>query len=199
MEGLIARVQALPISDIELSLRYFFRTLHLMSVQLKRAQANYYEISLEQRRDFLGAPSTYHLCKTIIMENTAYDESAAADPWYPRHIAVIVQYEARMNAEKIMKFMKDYQNSQSPKKLSRKCFHFRLADEGVARELTGYGYNAITPFLMKTKVPVLLSKSVLELTPQYFWMGGGEVDLKLGMSVEEFISVVQPLVADTNF
>jgi prolyl-tRNA editing enzyme YbaK/EbsC (Cys-tRNA(Pro) deacylase) len=199
METLAARIQALPMSDIEISLWHFFRSHQLCSVQLKRANSNYYDLTLEQRRQFLHAPSTYHLCKTIIMENTAYEASASADVYYPKYIAVIVQYEGRLNAEKIMKFMKEYQNSHSPHKLSRKSFHFRHADESVAHELTGYGYNAITPFLMKTEIPVVLSKSICELQPKYFWMGGGEVELKIGMSVEEFISVAKPLVADTNY
>ena len=95
--------------------------------------------------------------------------------------------------------MKEYQNSHSPHKLSRKCFHFRLADESIAQELTGYGYNATTPFLMKTNLPIILSKSIIELKPQYFWMGGGEVDLKLGISVEEFLALVSPLVSETNY
>jgi Uncharacterized conserved protein len=199
MEKLAARVHSFSISDTELSLWFYFRSLGLKSVQIKRAEKDYYDKSLSERKDFLKAPSTYHLCKTIVMENTGYDESFANDKFYFKHVAVIVQYEARLNAEKVMKFMKDYQNSKSSHKLSRKFFHFRLAEENVAKELTGYGYNAITPFLMKNNIVVLLSDSILQLNPQYFWMGGGEVDLKLGMSVEEFISVVNPLVCDTNY
>jgi prolyl-tRNA editing enzyme YbaK/EbsC (Cys-tRNA(Pro) deacylase) len=199
MENLALRVSKFPMSDVEINLWYYFRTLGLKSVQIKRAQDNYYELSLTQRKEFLQAPSTYHLCKTIIMENTAYDESASKDVFYPKYIAVIVQYEARLNAEKIMKTMKEYQNSHSLHKLSRKCFHFRHADEDVALELTGYGHNAITPFLMKNNIPVVLSKSILDLHPKYLWMGGGEVELKLGMSVEEFVQVLNPIISDTNY
>lgn len=39
----------------------------LNSVQIARAPANYFDMSLEERRDFLKAPSTFHLCKTIIL------------------------------------------------------------------------------------------------------------------------------------
>jgi prolyl-tRNA editing enzyme YbaK/EbsC (Cys-tRNA(Pro) deacylase) len=196
MESIAARVQSLPISDVELSLWFYFRSLKLASIQLKRAEPNYYDLSLDQRREFLKAPSTYHLCKTLVMENTDYDESKSSDIYYPKYVAVIIQYESRLNSEKVMKFMKDYQKSHSSTELSRKCFHFRLADESVAKELTGYGYNAITPFLMRSKLPVILSKNILSLTPQYIWLGGGEVDLKLGISIEELISVTSPLVAD---
>jgi len=199
MENILIRVNKFPFTEIETNLWFYFRKLGLKSVQIKRAQKDYYELSLEQRKNILGAPSTYHLCKTIVMENTAYDEGSAKDAYYPKYVAVIVQYEARLNAEKVMKSMREYQNANSEKKLSRKCFHFRHADESVAHELTGYGYNAITPFLMKTEIKVVLSKAITELKPRYFWMGGGEVDLKLGMSVEEFLQVCNPIVADLTY
>lgn len=199
MESIIARVNKFPFSEIETNLWYYFRKLGLKSVQIKRANKDYYDLTLEQRKNILGAPSTYHLCKTIIMENTAYDESSSNDPYNPKYVAVIVQYEARLNAEKVMKTIRDYQNANSPKKLSRKCFHFRHADESVAHELTGYGYNAITPFLMKNQIKVVLSSAVCELKPKYFWMGGGEVELKVGMSVEEFIQVCNPIIADLTY
>lgn len=199
MESLAKRIKALPMSDIEIELWHYFRRLCVSSVQIKRAQSNYYDLTLEQRREFLNAPSTYHLCKTIVMENTAYDETAAKDPFYPKYVAVIVQYEGRMNAERVMKFMKDYQNANSLHKLPRKAFHFRLADEDVAKELTGYGYNAITPFLMKTNIPIIISKSLTELTPKFFWMGGGEVELKLGMSIDEFLGLTKAHIADISY
>lgn len=69
-----------------------------------------------------------------------------------KHVAVVVQYESRLNSEKVMKFAKNLQNENYVScKLGKKYFHFRLADEDEAKELTGYGYNAITPFLMKTQ------------------------------------------------
>lgn len=73
-----------------------------------------------------------------------------------------------------------------------------MADEPVAIELTGYGYNAITPFLMNTKLPVILSAAIARLSPRHFWLGGGEIDLKLGISVDEFIQVTGALVAETG-
>ena len=79
MEKLAARVHSFSISDTELSLWFYFRSLGLKSVQIKRAEKDYYDKSLSERKDFLKAPSTYHLCKTIVMENTGYDESFAND------------------------------------------------------------------------------------------------------------------------
>ena len=50
--------------------------------------------------------------------------------------------------------------------------------------------NAITPFFMKPggqKLPILLSEKIAKLDPSYFWMGGGRLELKMGISVEEFV------------
>lgn len=51
---------------------------------------------------------------------------------------------------------------------------------------------------MKNDIPVVLSKAITELNPAYLWLGGGEVDLKLGMSIDDFMRVKQPLIADTS-
>lgn len=199
MEGVIARLAALPISEVEANLRGYFLGLKLRSAYMKRTPKDYYEWTLEQRRALLEAPSTFYLCKTIIMENSAYAEEYAAEPWYYRYVAVIIQYEDKLNAEKVMKLMKSLQNDHVSKaKVSKKHFHFRLADEAVAQQLTGYGYNATTPFLMKTSMPIILTARVAELQPAYFWMGGGEVELKLGMSVSEFVQVTKAYVADVS-
>ena len=47
-------------------------------------------------------------------------------------------------------------------------------------------------------MPMILTKQVTELRPAYFWMGGGEVELKLGMSVPEFLTVTKAHVADIS-
>ena len=39
----------------------------LNSVQVARATDNYFDMSLDERAAFLKAPSTFSLCKTIIM------------------------------------------------------------------------------------------------------------------------------------
>jgi hypothetical protein len=46
-------------------------------------------------------------------------------------------------------------------------------------------------------MPVILSDHIPELSPPYLWFGGGELDLKLGVSVEEFTRILNPLVLDT--
>lgn len=57
--------------------------------------------------------------------------------------------------------------------------------------MTGFVNNAITPFFMRegsSSLPIVLSEAIFKLKPPYFWMGGGRVELKMGVSVDEFIN-----------
>ena len=101
--------------------------------------------------EHLGAHSTSALCKTIILRNSAFNEEYKDEPKYFEYVAVVIQYEDRLNAEKVMKVMKRVQNEGCRRTaVSNKHFHFHLAEEPDALRLTGFAYNAITPFLMKT-------------------------------------------------
>ena len=62
------------------------------SIKMANAPNDYYQWDLSKRMEFLGAPSTQSLCKTMIMENYQYREENASDPHYPRFVVVIVQY-----------------------------------------------------------------------------------------------------------
>jgi prolyl-tRNA editing enzyme YbaK/EbsC (Cys-tRNA(Pro) deacylase) len=77
---------------------------------------------------------------------------------------------------------------QPEKHIAKKFFKFRLADEEDAYALSGYRYNAITPFFMNNNsLKIVLPDSLVSgLNPAYFWLGGGRVELKMGVSVEEF-------------
>lgn len=201
MEALLARLSQFPITETEARLRAHFLSLRLRSAQLKRAPAvEYFEWTLEQRRRFMQAPSTACFCKTIIMLNSYYNEAFANEPGYFKYVAVVIQYEDKLSAEKVMKYMKKLQNEQCRfVAVSNKHFHFHLAEEEDAKRLTGYSYNAITPVLMRTSMPVLLTAKALALQPAYIWMGGGELDLKLGLSVSEFLQVTKAHVVDVSY
>lgn len=54
--------------------------------------------------------------------------------------------------------------------------------------MTGYDYNAITPFFMKQPLPVVLSEDIRDLQPAYFWFSGGRINVKMGVSVADFLS-----------
>lgn len=164
----------------------------LRSLQMARAPHDYYQWTLEQRRAFLGATSVHALCKTIVMKNSEYNEDYKDDPFYPRFIMVIVQYSKKLVSQNIAAIMKNYQrkgNKDESKHIGKKFFKYRLADEEDAYALSGYKYNAITPFFMKdNSLKIILADTIAKgLNPDYFWLGGGRVELKLGISVEEFL------------
>ena len=95
------------IHDVEQMLSMIVRLKcehRLFSVQLARASDSYFDWPLSQRKEYLGAPSTFHLCKTIIMQNKKHDQglkqfpSSAECPFYPKNICVISQFEGKIQA-----------------------------------------------------------------------------------------------------
>ena len=57
------------------------------SISIKQVESDYYEWSLEKRRDRLEAPSIGHLCKTLLFENSRQrflqDQSDVFDKRHP--------------------------------------------------------------------------------------------------------------------
>jgi len=134
MEGLLKRVN-LNYQHSRM-IEYFIKN-KVYSYKIVEAQPNYYElISIDV------------LCKTIILENTAFDEKYESEH-YKRYYMTLVQYTNEFNGEKIARLMKSIQNEKCEHKLSNKFFHFRLAKNEIAYDMTGYRFNCITPFLMK--------------------------------------------------
>ena len=126
----------------------------------------------------------------MIMVNFAYREENASDPHYPRYVVVINQYCRQISAQKVLGVAKRYQNSfyekEPEKKIGIKGFKFRLAEPEDMNRLSGYMFNAVTPFFMADEtLPVILDQNIAELKPQYLWLGGGRKSLKLGCSVDE--------------
>lgn len=159
-----------------------------------RVPLDYYDRPYEARRDLLGAASVDHLCKSIVMVNTQAGEDIVdcSNPNNSKYYVVVLQYTARLNAEKVRQFLHSLNGGQ----IAKKRFNMRLAPEEDSDLLTGFEHNAVTPVGMKTKIPVILSDAIVRLIPEFFWMGGGEVDLKLGMSVSDFVRSFQPFIAD---
>jgi hypothetical protein len=52
---------------------------------------------------------------------------------------------------------------------------------------------------MKTPLPIILSHEITQLDPDCFFLGAGEVDLKVGMRVSEFVHAYQPMVVDCTY
>jgi prolyl-tRNA editing enzyme YbaK/EbsC (Cys-tRNA(Pro) deacylase) len=163
----------------------------------KRVPSNYYERSFEERRDLLGATSIDHLCKSIVMVNTQADASVkdCSDRKNSKYYVIVVQYTARLNAEKVRQFVHSLNEGRIPKKR----FNLRLAPEEESNRLTGFEHNAVTPIGMHTDIPVILSDAIVKLEPDYFWLGGGEVDLKLGIKTLDFTQIVKPFITDCTY
>jgi len=84
--------------------------------------------------------------------------------------------------------MRDYQNLKCPlNKAGRKSFHYRVADEEISTKMTGYSHNGVTPFLLGNVLKDILVSDSLKFGVgksqwvQSFWLGGGNVDVKLSI------------------
>ncbi|KAK9716402.1 hypothetical protein RND81_06G230300 [Saponaria officinalis] len=158
----------------------------------KAVPADYYDRPLEVRRDLLGAASIHHLCKSIVLVNTQAPSHIVdcSNRNNSKYYIVVVQYTARFSADMV----KNYLYSINDGKVPKKKFNLRLAPEEISNSLTGFGHNAVTCIGMKTDIPVILDEAIVKLSPDYFWLGGGEVYLKMGVRTSEFIRFTKPFI-----
>lgn len=77
--------------------------------------------------------------------------------------------------------------------------NMRLTKEEVAREITGFGYNAISPIGSKCQLPILMSHKIAELEYGFFYIGAGEVYLKIALGIREFIKAYNVQVVDCTY
>ena len=63
----------------------------ITSYRFRRAPADYYEQSLEYRKQVLGAESTSQLCKSLVLENTRARSAAADAQHAARYFCVVIQ------------------------------------------------------------------------------------------------------------
>ncbi|KAL9666316.1 hypothetical protein QQ045_000644 [Rhodiola kirilowii] len=179
-------------SDTVTRLSEILRSSDVSDFEFKRVPQDYYDQPLEYRRDVLGAASVDHLCKSIVLVNTqaASDVTDCSDRKNSKYYVVIVKYTARFNNEAVRKYL--YELNEG--KIAKKRFNLRLAPEDVSAKLTGYEHNGVTCVGMKTDIPVIVDEAITKLNPEYFWLGGGEVDLKLGIRTSEFIKFAKPFI-----
>lgn len=158
----------------------------------KVVPSDYYDRSLEARRYLLSAPSIHHLCKSIVLVNTQAQSHVidCSNRNNSKYYVVVVQYTARFNAEMV----KNYLYSLNEGRVPKKKFNLRLAPEEISNSLTGFEHNAVTCIGMKTDIPVILDEAIVKLSPDYFWLGGGEVYLKMGIRTSQFIQFVKPFI-----
>ena len=75
----------------------------------------------------------------------------------------------------------------------------RLAKEEDSERLTGFTHGAVTPVGLATDIPIIISDKITQLEPAELWVGGGEVDLKMGCSVADFLKASQAYVLDCTY
>ncbi len=86
--------------------------------------------------------------------------------------------------------MRNFVHSLRPAatRLSKNSFNFQLASEELSFELSGFGHNAISPYGMKvSNIPVIVCSRCLEVTPALLYLGGGKVDVKVLVSVNDIL------------
>ncbi|KAI1309715.1 hypothetical protein EDD11_004057 [Mortierella claussenii] len=152
--------------------------------------SDYYNWPLEQRARVIACPSTFHLCKTLIFENTKFkqDENKAVDE--DRYWCIIVQYEGAVNITKLEKAVRDRTGS------SRKATHLRIAPAEKSLELTGFVNNAVSPVGMRTNLPILISSAITELSPPVFYLGAGHIDWKIALPIQGFVKKWNASIVD---
>jgi prolyl-tRNA editing enzyme YbaK/EbsC (Cys-tRNA(Pro) deacylase) len=196
--------------------RYSVETTTILhySACWKFVPENYYDTSLEQRAKFLNAPSIHYLCKSLLLENRKAPEDTAVttapDPTNPRFLLVVLQYASVLDVKKLTNAIRALRKDVQ-QRLDDTQFDLRIASEYDNERITGYAHNSVTPFgmicqrLCSTKqennnsiygVPIVLSDALVPL--QFFWMGGGHVQLKLGMSLSDFCYAFDPIIADIS-
>ncbi|KPA78251.1 hypothetical protein ABB37_06404 [Leptomonas pyrrhocoris] len=187
----LSKLQPDPKDPLEVAkLRRYCLEHGLHSAVFQWVPSNYYQENLQWRRDALHAPSIQHLCKTILMENTHCTNTDCSDRTNSRYYLVVYQYVDRFNSDMVSRAV----HALNPG-VGKKKFNFRLADPVEAEKLTGVRSGAVAPFGSATSIPVILSSGIARLAPPHLYVGGGHVDCKCRIDVEEFVRVLNPIVA----
>ena len=194
-KGRLIRRVNLDVQKAKLS--EYFTERGINSFIIVETPEDYYSMTLDQRKIIVGC-NKEALCKSVILENTLFDESVKC-PIYQRYYLLIVQYVSEFNADKITKLFRNYIAEKYDIKLTKKQIHFRVAKKEVAYEMTGFSFNSIGPYLMKsTDLLIIFPSKLYEIYPQYFYLGGGELELKVGVCIDDFMRLFgkQTLVVD---
>lgn len=165
-----------------------------------RCPEDYYDWDLSERRRYLNAPSTKHLTKSIVFENTRFDGDGKGEKegeqgnnlCESRYVCCVVGYGDGVDSDMLRKMGRE-SGSKDGALVSASKFNFRVAND--CQEVSGYERNGVTPLGMRTSMPIVLDEKVDKLEPPILWLGGGQVSLKWMVKVEEFRNVFKPLVA----
>ncbi|CEG41799.1 proline-trna ligase associated domain containing protein [Plasmopara halstedii] len=169
------------------------QSLKLTSAALKTAPSDYYAWSLAQRADYLGC-NIPHLCKSIIVENVANPQSGVEDPLNSRYYCVVLQYNSKLDAEQLRRFVRN--RIPEACRPAKKKINFQHASAKASQELTGFAHNGVSPFGMKTPIPVIVAGAVTKLRPSFIWLGGGAENVKIRICWQDLVKALEAPVAD---
>ena len=167
------------------------RHCNLLAFWTRRVPADYYQRSLEDRASLLNC-GTDQLCKTILLENSLYNEEEdGKGSRVGRFFAVVVQYVCKIDAEKLRDVIRKLHSPPLP----RKRVNLRLVASEVSEAVTGFSHNAVSPFgMLRTEtIPVIICSRITRLKVPFVYLGGGETDLKIGLSVTSLIEATNPV------
>jgi len=134
----------------------------------------------------------------MLMENRQA-LSSDIDSTYSQYYLLILQYEATINAVKLVSELRGLRPLHS--RIDSKKFELRVASSQINDEITGYSHNAVSPFGMKnsSNVTIVVAKSIFDGNGDnggFIWLGGGHESLKLGVAADEVVLSLHALVLD---
>lgn len=79
-------------------------------------------------------------------------------------------------------------------RLSKNSFNFQLASDAKSYELSGFEHNALAPFgLKESRIPIVVCSRCLALQPALLFLGGGHVDAKLLLPVNDLVTATNAI------
>eukprot|EP00982_Pelagococcus_subviridis_P000957 7944-Pelagococcus_subviridis.AAC.2 len=185
--------------DVAVRLNAFLTARGAAPSKFVRVPAQYYDETLEFRASCLRASSIHRLCKTICMENTKWNgDPSSFGRANARHYVVVVQYTARLSQQKLERWLHELNAGA----VAKSRLHMRVAKEEDSERITGYKTGGVVPFAMREgdATPVVLSHRIAALGDDAaFWLGGGEVDLKLRVGVKDFVRATDAYLVDCTY
>ncbi|CAM9393974.1 unnamed protein product [Ectocarpus fasciculatus] len=167
----------------------------IYAATLRKVPTDYYEWSLAERAQLLGCDKA-HLCKTIMFKNTMCEHENTSDIYDSKYICVVVQYCEKIAGDRLRDFI--HKLPPPGQRLSKKKINFQLAEEEISLKLSGYIHNAVTPLGMLAEMPVIICESCTHLNPPFVWLGGGAVDVKLGITVADLAAATGAIVTNIS-
>ena len=105
----------------------------------------YYTWTLERRAAMLKAPTTAHLCKSLLLENKKVTDQTHDFFLHPRFVMVVLQYEAELSTDLLTSSIRRLR--PVTERLDQSEFDWRVADPEDNDRITGYQFNSVTPLV----------------------------------------------------